>query len=139
MKALLERITDNGTQTIGRMFVIDEEEFTLTDFPTMELPWKNNKRRVSCIPTGTYKVIKHTSPRFGRCFWVQDVPGRSEILIHPANYHSDLLGCIGVGSDLRDLNKDGEVDITASRKAVKELLKWLPSEFELEIVNGPYL
>lgn len=139
MKSLfLERITDNGTQTIGRLYIM-EGGLRVADFPTMELPYKNNQRRVSCIPTGKYKVVKHTSPKFGKSFWIKDVPGRSEILIHPANFHSDLLGCIGVGSWLADLNHDDQIDIASSRKALKIILDLMPSEFQLEIVNGNHL
>lgn len=139
MKLLLERITDNGTQTIGRIYVLDKNNSSLWNCPSLELSWNNNERRESCIPVGKYQVKKHNSPRFGKSFWVQDVPGRSEILLHPANYHSDLLGCIAPGSDLRDINNDGHIDVTSSKKALAKLLKLLPYQFELEIKNGPHL
>jgi len=54
---------------------------------------------------------------------LQNVPNRSEILIHKGNYHSDILGCILIGNDLSDINKDGYLDVTSSKKAIKELLK----------------
>jgi hypothetical protein len=37
---------------------------------TLELPYKDNKRRVSCIPTGEYVVRPHMSPKFKKCFKV---------------------------------------------------------------------
>lgn len=135
----LERVSDNGTQTIGRMYVVDHQGGSVANYPSMELPWKNNQRRISCIPPGKYPVVKHHSPTFGKCFWVQDVPGRSEILIHVGNYHKDTLGCILPGMDLQELNGDKNIDVTSSRKAVAELLELLPDSFVLEIRNGPYL
>ena len=104
-------------------------------FNTVELPWKNNERRVSCIPAGTYKVIKHKSPKFGECLWIQDVPGRSEILIHVANKSSELLGCIGVGSAINDIDDDETPDVINSKSTLKQLVALMPDEFELEIVQ----
>jgi hypothetical protein len=60
----------------------------------LELPWRDNARRVSCIPTGRYELVAHESRKFGRCLLVKDVPGRSGILFHPANLTSQLKGCI---------------------------------------------
>ena len=72
-------------QTLGDAIVVDRGN-VIFEFKTMELPWKDNKRRVSCIPVGFYIVRKHTSPKFGNTFHVLNVKGRSEILIHKGNY-----------------------------------------------------
>jgi hypothetical protein len=117
MELQLFRQSDNGKQTLGMI------EANGKVWYTVELPWKDNERRVSCIPPGTYQMIQHYSPKFGPCYWLQDVPGRSEILIHPANYYSQLLGCIAPGMNRADINGDGEIDVTSSRKAVGELLE----------------
>ena len=66
-------------------------------FPTLELPWLDNARRVSCIPVGKYQLRRINSPTFGQAFEVADVPNRSEILIHPGNTVEDIQGCILVG------------------------------------------
>ncbi|MCP9752802.1 DUF5675 family protein [Ferruginibacter sp. HRS2-29] len=52
---------------------------------TIELPWKKNAPRISCIPEGEYLVVQRYSPKFGNHLWLPDVPDRSLILIHPAN------------------------------------------------------
>ena len=67
---------------------------------TLELPWKQNKRNISCIPFGTYEIIRHSSPRHGFSFWLQNVPKRSEILIHAGNFTKDIRGCILVGESI---------------------------------------
>jgi hypothetical protein len=62
---------------------------------TIELPWKQNTVRISCIPEGTYVLQLRTSMLFGKHLLVKDVPGRSLILIHPANDAlQELHGCI---------------------------------------------
>lgn len=69
-------------------------------FLTLELPWKENQRRVSCIPAGGYQIKRHISPKFGEVFKVMDVEGRDEILIHAGNYLSDIQGCILIGKNV---------------------------------------
>jgi hypothetical protein len=62
---------------------------------TIELPWKDNEKNTSCIPEGRYELKKRYSPRFKAHLLVKDVPGRSVILIHPANDAlKELRGCI---------------------------------------------
>ena len=62
---------------------------------SIELPWKNNHTRVSCIPEGTYELVKRWSPKFNRHLQVLNVPKRKFILIHPANdAKHELKGCI---------------------------------------------
>jgi Family of unknown function (DUF5675) len=69
---------------------------------TLELPWLNNVRKLSCIPLGTYDVVPHKSPKFGRCLLVENVPARDNILFHSANlagnslagWDTQLQGCI---------------------------------------------
>jgi len=62
---------------------------------TIELPWKDNHKSSSCIPEGRYELKKRYSPKFQWHLHVQDVPGRSVILIHPANNAmKELKGCI---------------------------------------------
>lgn len=130
MKLLLTR-TFQGTNTLGQLEVLNNNGLPIETYFTLELPWKENQRRISCIPVGTYKIKKHISPKFGKCFWVLDVPNRSEILIHPANYTRQLLGCIAVGLDHADINKDGELDVISSKKALGELLKYDLKEIEI--------
>lgn len=62
---------------------------------TIELPWKNNEKRVSCIPEGRYFIRKRYSQKFKWHLEVVDVKNRSYILFHPANNAlQELNGCI---------------------------------------------
>lgn len=62
---------------------------------TIELPWRNNRRGVSCIPEGRYRLTRRMYPKHGDQLGVLQVPNREAILIHPANSAlDDLRGCI---------------------------------------------
>ena len=58
---------------------------------------------------------------------LHDVPGRSQILIHPGNYPKDTLGCILVGSE-----KD-ENAVYHSRKTWKKFNSLFQLVTEIEI------
>lgn len=102
---------------------------------TLELPWKNNQRSVSCIPEGEYDVIKeqdspkHHYPHFR----ILNVPGREGILIHIVNYVKDLEGCVGVGNSHIDMNGDGLLDVANSTQTLKEMVSALPDKFKITI------
>ena len=86
-------MTDLGTWGI---FI----ENALYNFPfalSMELAWHDNKQDESCIPAGEYLCKRIQSPHFGEVFQIMDVPNRTDILIHKANWTTDLKGCIGIG------------------------------------------
>ena len=62
---------------------------------TIELPWRNNRRGISCIPEGRYILKARRSRKFGWHLEVTGVAGRSLILVHPANNALlELNGCI---------------------------------------------
>jgi hypothetical protein len=112
---------------------------------TLELAWKDNKRSVSCIPAGVYRVTKEKPiPKndpsgrkerpYGH-FRIHNVPNRSGILVHRITYVKDLQGCIGVGSRHHDFNKDGIPDMAESSVKLEWMYQNLANEFELEIIR----
>ena len=95
---------------------------------TIELPWLNNQRRISCIPEGRYQLQKRYSPKFKWHIEVLEVKGRSGILIHPANDAlKELKGCIPPVSQLTGTGKG-----TQSRLP----LGWLKSLVYPELEKG---
>ena len=72
---------------------------------SLELPWLENQRNISCIPEGIYPLVRRQSPRFRDHLLIEDVPDRDLILLHPANDASEeLRGCVApvmrlLGSD----------------------------------------
>lgn len=108
-------------QTLGFLFIIEDNEI-LFQCKTLELSWKDNKSKVSCIPKGVYNAKKEYSASFSEeLYELKDVPGRSEIKIHAANYYTQLKGCIGVGDRYSELNNDGYLDVLNSRKTLRKL------------------
>ena len=94
---LLIRDTFTKESTIGRLF-INGESFC----DTLENPWLDNQRNVSCIPEGQYKVRlrlpRESATRDYLHLLVQDVPNRDWILFHIGNTAKDTSGCILVGN-----------------------------------------
>ncbi|WP_417366884.1 DUF5675 family protein [Flavobacterium beibuense] len=136
MTAVLTRELSQSKQTLGRLVLYDREMNKVFECKTLELPWKNNERQKSCIPSGLYNITLRTSPKYGRHFLVNNVKGRDAILIHAGNYYTDILGCILVGKDFRDINGDGLKDVTSSKTTLKQLLELAPNGFKLSIRNG---
>ena len=71
---------------------------------TIELPWLDNAKRVSCIPEGEYFLRKRYSKKFRWHIEISDVENRSLILFHPANNaEKELNGCIAPVTKLSGL------------------------------------
>lgn len=87
MKLVLVRKWLNGEALIGQLFVDGQYECVILENAT--------KR----IPLGTYPVVISYSPRFGRELpLLCNVPDREGIRLHPANYPSQLEGCLAPGT-----------------------------------------
>jgi len=133
MKLELNRCQTDDKQTLGELYLLSDNEAVLNKWMTLELPDMNNTRYISRIPAGTYNAVIHNSPRFGKTLWIQDVPNRSEILIHQGNYHTDIKGCILIGQNHIDINNDGLKDVTSSRKSMAKLMSQLQGLESIEI------
>lgn len=104
----------------------------------VERPMLNNKKSESCIVEGTYAVVPHQSPKFGRCYALEAVelgvtrqgPSlRTHVLIHKANSPQELQGCLAPGVDFGFVN--GEWAVVNSTDAFNALMR----EFNNEIVS----
>ena len=98
MNLTLTRTSSEPDGTFGALAIPLGQSGGTTTLCTVEDDWLDNRPGVSCIPAGTYRLHrtvfhKHNYETFEVC----DVPGRSRILIHPANTENDVEGCIGVG------------------------------------------
>jgi hypothetical protein len=122
------RTIKEDKQTLGMLFIDNVFECF-----TLELPWKENQRVVSCIPAGDYEVVKRFSETYKNHFHVLNVPDRDWILIHHGNYFTNTRGCILVGQKLVDINGDGYRDVTDSVNTMKKLNSVLPKKFFLKI------
>jgi len=132
MKGVINRLVEEKVQTLGR-FYLYEGTRQLFDCVILELPYRSNKKNISNICSGVYTCKLRYSEKYDWHYELQDVQGRSLILIHFGNYYTDTRGCILFGKNFDDINKDGYKDITSSRATIKEFMSIAPKEFELTI------
>lgn len=126
-------------QTIGKLLILNGRDVVF-QCKTVELPWKQNKNRISCIPEGYYRLDKRFSKRYKSHFHILNPDGseitpRSLCLIHPANFTHQLMGCIAPGEEHVDMDGDTLLDVTRSRYTLGILLSLLPDKTPFEIYN----
>lgn len=114
-KVIIERNHFTDKQTTGTIIIINESNQIVFSAMTLELPFNHNQRNISCIPKGIYTCDRITSPRFGVCYRVNDVPNRMHILIHVGNYYTDIRGCILIGQGLVKIDKNNDLDLVNSQ------------------------
>jgi len=128
------RKSDHGTE--GILFFRHFSCFS------MELPWRDNRRNISCIPPDIYHVQIRVSPRYGRVYWVIEVPDRSYILIHSGNWAGDVSkglkthtnGCILLGKYTGILQ--GQRAVLCSRPTITRFLNMIQGRtFRLKILD----
>lgn len=133
---VLERNKSTLHSVTGKLLLLDNKNNLILQLRTLERPWVFNERKISCIPSGTYLVKRHISPKFGQCFKIQDVKGRSDILIHSGNVVNDTLGCVLVGLTSGTVGDSDNAMVYSSRKAMAVLLALIDKEIVLQISNG---
>jgi hypothetical protein len=129
---LLIRDTFTEESTIGELFINGER---ICD--TLERPYFNNQRNISCIPEGVYPVRlrlpRESATRDYIHLLVQDVPDRDWILFHRGNFPKDTSGCIlvGLGSQQDVVNNS----VLAMDLLIKEILNLGGENINLIIKN----
>jgi hypothetical protein len=103
---------------------------------TAELPWRDNKSNVSCLPVGSYMCEWDWSEKRKRnvYFIRENFPDRDAFQIHSGNFVGDVLkglksdveGCILLGKKLASMG--GQKAIIDSRLAVGEFESLLGGE-----------
>ena len=102
----LERYETGPLGTFGKLWISGAYVLDSLELHTVEAPWEDNRRGVSCIPTGEYKLIRGKFYKGGySTFELDGVPGRSLIKIHVANFARELTGCIALGMTRGTLGK----------------------------------
>jgi len=127
MRLILNRLYEGKDCTIG---VLESNDGLMCY--TIERPWLDNKRNISSIPTGEYTCMPYSSQRYKNVWELQDVPGRSKILIHVANTASDVQGCIGVGDSIGSLG--GKRAVLNSRVTLDKLRATIGTKITFPLV-----
>lgn len=122
---------------------------------TIELPWRDNAKDVSCVPAGTYRLIPYLSAKHGRTWrlhnpelgvWgISDDPPspdmRTEVEVHTGNLAEESEACILVGMAAGTmLNKAGHIvpavlDSVVALGKLRELTDGASEEETLTIVR----
>lgn len=136
---------DEGTFGVLDAFAKDGGLFS---FQTLELPWRENAKGVSCVPAGDYVFRWRTdSPKHGECYEADpdaEAPGRTNIQIHAANlagdeakgWKAELLGCIALGLKRGSLDIGGrrQSAVLSSKQAVRQFADLMERKaFQLSI------
>lgn len=144
LRVVLTRCTESDEGVFGYLDIY-KDGARLYTCRTGELPYKDNKPNVSCIPVGTYKCEPWDSVKFPNTYHIKNVPDREAILIHTGNhcgdtskgYKSDVEGCILVGERCGKLNNQKAV--LSSKQAMQDIRVIIGREnFLLTIVEAPH-
>ena len=135
----LDRFAYTEYGTFGRLFEHRVEGLSPLNMWTVEREWLDNRPFESCIPEGVYFVTPRSSRRFGEVMEVEQVPGRTDILFHAANWPDELQGCIAPGLSLGLLHREGRtlVGVRRSRSAMRSLTLQTGRSFRLFITSKP--
>ena len=125
------RLENTPRETLG-VLLIDKRIFCYT----LELPYYGNTRNISCIPSGCYECKPIMSQDKGETIKINNVYGRSGILIHSGSTIKDTKGCIIPGTTVGAY--EGERAVFNSRKTMNNLFNILKKKdsFLLYIRQG---
>lgn len=122
---------------------------------TIERPWvacessSCGEKGQSCIPLGEYRVMRYSSDAFPGVYALSgpmlgvyvsetEVPpllravARTRCLIHPANWASELRGCVAPGKE-RGKGPDGLWMVKRSRDAINEIRNVLGNSVDVHL------
>jgi len=117
-----ERSSDEGTPGF---FTVHNGPDSILGLRSLELPWHDNERNVSCIEPGCYECYWRYSKKYKRYLYgLKNVPGRSGILIHRGNvagdkslgFRTNSAGCILLGESMGELW--GQLAVMNSRRMI---------------------
>jgi len=124
-------------QALGKCYIQDDNGQIEYVGVAIERGWNDNRNMISCVPPGRYKLRLERSARFRKDLWeLYGVPNRAECKFHAANYARQLNGCIALGRDHKDIDKDGYLDVTSSRLTMKKFHSMMKGkEAKVTIIN----
>jgi len=128
----LNRKDYNDKQTLGVMDIYVNGIFKFA-LATLERGWNNNEVNNSCIPKGIYNISHYSSPKYPNVLEINNVPNRTNILIHNGNYYNHTSGCILIGLVHNDINYDGLNDVVKSRDSLDKLMDIVSEETDIKI------
>ena len=127
MELKLKRVADNEDATFS-VLINGNIPFAVT----LEPAWEDNKKGISCIPSGPYSCKRVKSPKFGDTFEILDVEERTHILFHKGNSERNTQGCVLIAEEFGRLN--GKAAVLASGRGFTEFMSILKEVDEFELI-----
>ena len=132
-RIVIYRNISYNQEILGNLFVFEGTRL-LFKCKTLELAYRDNARNISAVPEGLYQIVLEYSPKFKQKLWeLKNVPNRSEIKIHVANFYRDLNGCIAVGDMHTNIDQDPYPDVRNSRLTLNRLHRAMGNDVEAQI------
>lgn len=127
MELKLKRVSENDDATFG-VLINGNIPFAVT----LEPAWEDNKKGISCIPSGPYNCKRVKSPKFGDTFEILDVVERTHILFHKGNSERNTQGCVLIAEEFGRLN--GKAAVLASGRGFTEFMSILKEVDEFDLI-----
>lgn len=109
------RLWKNDQAITGTFLVDGSQKYFSLELPEL-FEGQPNVTNKTCIPAGNYPVERLWSNHWNAMMpHITQVPGRSEIEIHIANFPHEILGCMGIG-----MKRISDTEIGESGEAFEE-------------------
>lgn len=119
---LKRQYLENGTR--GKLY-------NGTDFICETIERSKHDKDYPCFEEGWYVAKRYNSPVNKRIVWqLEDVPGRTNIQFHIANWPHELKGCIAPGKELAT-SQSGEPGVSKSGQAFEEFMAMTAEEDQI--------
>lgn len=129
--AVLHRHHFTSLHTLGNLIYGEHTKAVI------ERPWLGNSRNISCIPIGEYLckyLVRSGSGKYKGVYHLQNVEGRSGILMHAGNFVEHSTGCLILGTKHGILGNRRAV--IQSRSAVRHLREYFGNQDFKLIITG---
>ncbi len=128
------RDTIGNNQSLATHLVIDHGRLLYSGH-LLERGWRDNQKNISCVPAGTYDLVKEYSGKFKCELWeAKGIPDRSECKFHSANYWDQLNGCFSPGEARLNIGHDTELDMIYSGDMLEIFMNAMGSDIRARLV-----
>lgn len=127
----ISRIKQYGETTVGKLTIDGESKTWFVLEPGgPDSKIEGSDKRIS---VGTYPLLPYSSAKYKNVYELQNVPGRTKILIHAGNYHDNTEGCIMPGLLWGTLNNKQHY-VANSRSALNEIFAKIKGSKSIKVI-----